>query len=155
MKHFLTALAGVAILAGCTTQATQPAATPQPPQKTILATQPAPEEKEEERPTLQLTLEAPEPVDSPSPIVYQEGTDIPLTGFKKSIFPGGKRMWEIPYLNGLKHGPERKWFHNGNIFYEKNYWKGKLHGAVKEWNLAGDLKIHEHWLHGKLQRRLK
>lgn len=155
MKYFSIALAIPLLLAACTPQTTQPTPTPAKPIKTVLATQPNPEDEEEERPTLQLTLEATDPIELPTHIVYQEGTKIPLNGFKRSTFPGGKQMWETPYLNGLKHGPERKWYHNGNMYFEKNYFKGKLHGAVKEWDLSGKLEKHEHWLHGKLQRRLK
>ena len=113
--------------------------------------------QEPERPVLTIPTErqttSPELKDTT--LVLKEGTENPFTGMRYSQFPGGKKMEEIPYMNGRKHGPERRWFQNGNMYYEKNFFNGKLHGVLREWNLGGELIVHEKWVNGKLESKIK
>lgn len=144
------------IFAGCTTQ-TPPKTEEEKPAKTVLgkpSQKPetdAPEENE--TPTLLLPSKSDAPQKSVN-IEYEEGTNTPFTGVKYSQFPDGKKMKEVPYLNGKKHGPEIRWYKNSKKYYERSYWEGKLHGNVKEWDLQGELIVHEQWLHGKMEKKI-
>jgi antitoxin component YwqK of YwqJK toxin-antitoxin module len=156
MKGLITILACGLLMSACTTQT--PKATPkeQPP-KTVLGkpdSEKSANNKEDAEPATIIFSTQPESNPKPTGLVYQDDTDIPFNGVKYFQFPDGKKMREVPYLNGKKHGPERRWYKNGNMYYEKSYWEGKLHGTVKEWDLNGELILHEQWLNGRMEKRI-
>ena len=64
-------------------------------------------------------------------------------------------MQDVSFLEGKKHGTERRWFYNGKAYYEKNYQRGKLHGFHKEWDMQGSLKLDESWDNGQLKEKRK
>ena len=147
------------VLAGCANDA--PTVRPENSATTQIGqpeeTQTPEDEQEPERPVLTIPTErqttSPELKDTN--LVVKEGTETPFTGMRYSQFPSGKKMEEIPYMNGRKQGPERRWYQNGNMYYEKNFFNGKLHGVLKEWNLGGELIVHEKWVNGKLESKIK
>lgn len=156
MKGFLQISICGFLLAGCATE------TPTQPEdekttKTVLG-KPTEEEKpeanqESDRPILLIPSKTEKP-SKPTNIEYEEGTDKPLTGVKYFQFPDGKKMREVPYLNGKKHGSEIRWYKNGKKYYDYNYWEGKKHGQIMEWSLEGELLLHEIWLHGKMEKKI-
>jgi len=158
MERILLLIITGAVFAGCATEAPQPEknAPTQIEQPAEVKKLEVPKE-EPERPTLTLPSERQNtsPVLKDTNLVLKEGTKTPFTGMKYSQFPSGKKMEEIPYMNGRKHGPERRWYQNGNMYYEKNFFNGKLHGVVREWNLRGELVKEEKWVNGKLENKIK
>ena len=156
MKGLFNLLLCGLLFAGCTTQ-TPPKPEEEKPSKTVLGQTPkaSPPEAPEDNdtPTLLLPTKS-ENTPKPVNIEYEEGSSTPFTGVKYAQFPDGKKMQEIPYLNGRKHGPEIRWYKNGKKYYEKSYWEGKLHGNVKEWDLKGELIVHEQWLRGKMEKKI-
>jgi len=56
---------------------------------------------------------------------------------QKVYYDNGKLWYEIPYLNGKRHGFIKGWYFNGQNWYETQYLSGKIHGLQKVWHENG------------------
>ena len=49
------------------------------------------------------------------------------------IWPNGQKRYEIPYVNGKRHGLDIWWHINGKKWHEIPYVNGKRHDLEVEW----------------------
>ena len=49
-------------------------------------------------------------------------------------YSDGKLEYEIPTLNGVRHGLQKGWYENGNKFLEYLVVNGQFQGIYKRWN---------------------
>jgi antitoxin component YwqK of YwqJK toxin-antitoxin module len=59
--------------------------------------------------------------------------------WKRAHYENGQLHWEIPYVNGQKHGIGRGWHSNGQLGYEISYVNGQIHGIARCWKENGKL----------------
>ena len=73
---------------------------------------------------------------------YKDGTPCEC-GIKKRYFgyyASGALAWEVPYVNGKKHGLEKEYYESGALAWEVPYVNGKKNGVYKEYYESGALK---------------
>jgi len=83
----------------------------------------------------------------------QLGYEIPYLngnkhGFSRGWFENGQIWYEVPYKNGNRYGLERYWHSNGQLRYETPYINGEVHGLVKHW-FYGTIELHYEIPHKK------
>jgi len=59
---------------------------------------------------------------------------------KRAYYSNGKLRYEIPHLNGKRHGFSKFCWLNGKLEYETPYKNGKIHGLKKWWHSNGQLE---------------
>lgn len=70
----------------------------------------------------------------------------PFTGICYEEHPISKRVVsETEYVDGLKHGIERRCNADGNLESEGHFWQGMAHGDDRYWYQNGQLRIWIHW----------
>jgi antitoxin component YwqK of YwqJK toxin-antitoxin module len=70
-------------------------------------------------------------------------------GIAKCWYSDGQLMWETPYVNGEKHGIGRCWYENGQLRLEIPYVNDQWHGIRKYWSEDGKLWSIAKWHRGQ------
>ena len=58
-------------------------------------------------------------------------------------------IFEGEYLNGLRNGKGKEYYHNGKLKFEGEYLNGERNGKGKEYNDNGKLEFEGEYLNGK------
>ena len=61
--------------------------------------------------------------------------------WKRQTHPNGSIWWEVPYVDGKRHGLERGWDRDGSLRWEAPYVDGNRHGLERWWYQDGSLKV--------------
>jgi antitoxin component YwqK of YwqJK toxin-antitoxin module len=72
----------------------------------------------------------------------------PFTGLAVQHDEQGRKMCEIPLVEGVYHGTARSWYADGALKGEEHNERGLLNGIRKEWFPDGRLKREETWEYG-------
>ena len=56
--------------------------------------------------------------------------------------------YEMPYVDGKRHGFSRAWHENGILWIEAPHLNGQQHGLVREWNTYGRLLEEKRYICG-------
>jgi hypothetical protein len=59
--------------------------------------------------------------------------------WQRGHYDNGQLSWEIPYVNGERHGIRRWWHPNGQLHWEIPYVNGERHGISRYWKEDGNL----------------
>jgi antitoxin component YwqK of YwqJK toxin-antitoxin module len=60
-------------------------------------------------------------------------------GIQKRWYSNGQLWWKLPWVNDQRHGIERGWHPNGQLRWETPYVNGMRHGIRKHWKEDGTL----------------
>jgi len=67
----------------------------------------------------------------------------------KIYYKSGALYWEVPRVNGKKHGIEKWYYESGALMVETPYVDGKEHGIKKWYYESGALRIETPYVDGK------
>ena len=76
-------------------------------------------------------------------------------GVLKTVHSNGQLESECTYLNGERHGNERRWSKEGSLFSDSAYKLGKLHGPSQSYYPSGKLQEAETYRNGQLHGIVK
>lgn len=79
---------------------------------------------------------------------YLVNTEIPFTGWSKSMHGNGQVECLACYENGKKHGLDTEWYENGQKGWEHNYKNNMLEGKTTSWYENGQKKIEATYVDG-------
>ncbi len=82
-------------------------------------------------------------------LYYLPNQDVPFTGQAVAKWPDGKKMTEISYKDGKRHGLKAHWFKSGQKLSEINYKYGKRHGLLSMWYENGQWRRKVNYVDGK------
>ena len=82
-------------------------------------------------------------------LYYLPNQDVPFTGQAVAKWPDGKKMTEISYKDGKRHGLKAHWFESGQKLSEINYKYGKRHGLLSMWYENGQWRRKVNYVDGK------
>ena len=60
-----------------------------------------------------------------------------------------RKVFEIPYRKGIRHGTAKWWFPNAVVMREVNFKEGLIDGPLREWNDENKLVRYEEFIDGK------
>jgi antitoxin component YwqK of YwqJK toxin-antitoxin module len=60
-------------------------------------------------------------------------------GIEKRWYSNGQIRQETPYVNGQRHGIQRWWHRNGQLYWKTTYVNGERHGIRRYWKEDGKL----------------
>ena len=60
--------------------------------------------------------------------------------WKREYHSNGQLAYEVPFVNGQKHGVVKWWYSNGQLKKEIPMVDGQAHGTLKIWNTEGQLE---------------
>jgi antitoxin component YwqK of YwqJK toxin-antitoxin module len=83
-------------------------------------------------------------------ILYNQETNLAITGVALLHYESGGLMAQTFYLNGLKHGVAKEFYLNGQLAELHNYQSGALHGSKESFSENGFLRTAENYEMGKL-----
>jgi len=64
-------------------------------------------------------------------------------------WPNGQKYYEIPHVNGERHGIETWWHENGHKDLERPWVNGQRHGVETRWHEDGSLWYIGKWNQGQ------
>ena len=70
-------------------------------------------------------------------------------GIEKKYSESGQLRREMPYVNGKRHGIEKVYYESGQLFIEKPYVNGKRHGIEKSYHESGQLEWETPYVNGE------
>ena len=62
----------------------------------------------------------------------------------------GQYLVERSYLNGVSHGPQKKYFENGNLRYFYHTKNGLDYGVEQQWFIGGKRNFIMTWRNGQV-----
>ena len=74
---------------------------------------------------------------------------------KKGYYKSGALWWEVPYVNGEKHGIRKWYYESGALKVETPYVNGEKHGIVKWYYESGALEGETPYVNGKVHGIVK
>ncbi|MEI8376755.1 MAG: hypothetical protein WCJ35_28405 [Planctomycetota bacterium] len=77
----------------------------------------------------------------------------PYSGTALNRDSEGRKVSEVPFLNGREHGVARSWYANGQLAEETPYLDGTMHGIRREMFEDGSLQSEEVIEFGTLMRK--
>jgi len=81
--------------------------------------------------------------------------DSAIDGKHIKYFDSGKKMAEMTYKRGQKHGIYREWYENGQIKRKMPYKRDLMHGTFKQWTDAGKIWFKGSYKNGEMIKLTK
>ena len=70
-------------------------------------------------------------------------------GIEKKYYESGQLLWEIPFVNGKRHGIWKGYYESGQLLWETPYINGEAHGIGKGYYESGQLRAEIPFVNGK------
>jgi len=69
---------------------------------------------------------------------------------KRFYYESGALSWEIPYIDGKRHGIGMGYYESGALSWETPYVDGKIHGISRFYYESGTLELETTYVDGKI-----